>query len=186
MQARRVVFYTLAGALAGCLAGLLAAAALGRFGEAGPAGLLLAACSGLVVSAGGGAAMRSRRAFLSEIPAGTALAVGLFALGRAFPSLVASSGNTPALAAVASVIVFSAAVAALHTWHVAGSRVAFVSAIFASIGGLAALAASASLVNATHPYLTLAAAGGIYGAAVWAAVGVARRLFGVDVEEFRV
>ena len=186
MRARGVMLYTLAGAVAGCLAGLLAAAALERFGEAGPAGLLLAAGSGLVVSAGGAAAMRSRRAFLSELPAGTALAAGLFALARAFPSLGASSGNTPALAAVASVVVFSAVVAALHTWHVAGSRVAFVATIFAPIGGLVALAASASIVTTSHPYLTLAAAGGIYSAALWTAVGAARRLFGVDVEEFRV
>ena len=186
MRAQRVFLYVLAGAVLGCLAGLSAAAALGQVEGDSSRGLLLACLSGLLLSAAGGAAMRSHRAFGLEVPLGAALGAAFFAAGRAMAGAEALSGDLGALAAVSAVLVFSAAVAAVHVWRAGGGRISFSAAVFAAVAGLAALAAAAKLVSPARLYTSLAAAGALYGAAIWGAVGFSRRLFEVDVAEFRV
>ncbi len=186
MRARGALLYVSVGGAAGWLGGLTAAAALVRHDSNPNAGLILACLSGLFLSAPGGVVLGARRSCLMEVPAGVLMAGAFFELGRVLFEAEALSGNTGALGAVGAAVAFSGSVAALHTWHTAGRQLCFVAALFAGIAALAAVAAGTTFVSLEQAYLSLAAAGGLYGAVLWGAVALSRLLYGVDVESFRV
>lgn len=188
MRTRGVVLYAAVGCVLGGLAGVAAAGALCVFPTSRDRALFLAALAGGLVALAGAISTRSQRAALYECAAGVLM--GVAALGIALNFLesagkAALPAGLPAVVSVLYTLGFSAVLGVLHTWRY-GKAVAAPAALFAGIGGLTALFLATTIVSVESAYATAGASGAIFGALVWAGVGLARRLFGVDVEVFRV
>lgn len=186
MRFRRVIVYALAGCVLGGLAGLAAGGAFSASDPTGRTALALMCVAGGLLASAGAIASSSRRAAMYDCPAGI-LATGLGLYGTAHLVAPGASMSTGARAAsvVALALVVSATLGAVHTWR-HGWRIGAPAAVFAGIGGLAAVVAATQIISEGSLYATSLESGAIFGALVWGAVGLAKMLFGVDVEAFRV
>jgi hypothetical protein len=189
MRTRAVLEYAAAGAATGALAGFLAAAALWAHGRSFWAGLACAALAGAVVAGAGALALMSRRAALRDTPVGVVLGGVIYALTAAILTRLEGPEELAAVGYVACALGFSYAVGLRHAESAGRPELRHVSGFFAAIAGLVALAVGIRLVWASPSSVSTlgaTAAGAIYGAATWAGVAVARRVFSKSPEIFRV
>ena len=184
MKTRDLLFYLILGAALGAIAGALAAKALRLYALYHPwRGTGAFALAGAIVSAAGAASTGSRRSAWREPLLGFVLAgLGFVALTGSY----AISQDAPNVALVFFALVFSAAVAASHAVSLREGNAALAAGFFGGIGGLLALAAGMTLIIREDLIWRCAAAGAVYGALVWLGAGAARRLFSVDVRQFRL
>ncbi len=98
------------------------------------------------------------------------------------------SANSAALAYVVFALFYSAAVGAAHATSLGRREFRLPAAFFGAIAGLVALAAGVRILWTVRTISVAGAiaAGAIYGAFLWLAIGAARRAWSIDVERFRV
>jgi len=187
MKARDILFYLVAGLVFGAIAGSVAAKARAVYGDSRWSAVLLFALAGAIVSSAGAAVSGSRRAAARDAAAGfVLLGAGPYVMSLARHAGRDLSTDLAAVGLVFFTFVFSAAVGASHAWSLRERAAWVAAALFAGVAGLLGLAVGMKIISIEHPVLTAAATGAVYGAFVWTAVGAARRMFIVDVGQFRV
>jgi hypothetical protein len=187
MKTKDLLFYLVLGAALGAVAGGAAAGALALYARHRWWAISLFALAGAIAAAAGGPASGSRRAAMRDAAAGFALAgAGFFLLTAARTFSGVPIGNALAVGLVFFTFIFSAAVGASHAWSLRERDALPAAALFGGVAGLLALAAGMKTLSPESLTLTGALSGAVYGGLVWLAIGVARRLFSVDVGQFRV
>jgi hypothetical protein len=185
MRTATALLYPAVGAATGAAAGAIAAAGGGAALSSGWARVLLLAASGAVLMAAGAAASKTKRTLLYDCAAGAVIVGPVSYYLPGVSGFVFNSTALNPLATAGFVLFAGAALIAVHTFRY-GKRVAVPAVFLAALSALVALALVARFVTSDRPFSTYALSGAIFGAALWGAAGAARKLFGADVEAFRV
>ena len=187
MKTRELSAYVILGAVLGAAAGALATRGVLEYARDRASATALVAAAGAVFAMAGAAAARSKRAAVRDGVAGMALAGAAFALfGESAQSINEASPNLVAVALVFFTFIFSAAIGVSHAWSLRERDARLAAGLFAGVAGLLALAAVMGLVSKQAVTASAMLGGALCGGLVWTAVGLARRLFSVDVGQFRV
>ena len=190
MKTRMFFSYAACGAALGGASGIAAAGAvwvgLGYMWVA----LTLAVLAGMIMSAGGALASRVPRAALYDCATGALLGGGGYLLGIGIYTRTQTGGasNSTALVSVLFVLLYSYAMGISHTTSLGHRGARLPAAFFAGIGGLLALAVDVRILWPARDIAASAAiaAGAVFGGMLWGGVGAARKIFGIDVDRFRV
>jgi hypothetical protein len=183
MKARDLLFYLAIGAVLGALAGAGAAKSLEIYSTDCVRAFGVMVLSGAILSAAGAASAGSKRSAWREPLAGLVLS------GLGFSAFVGSgsaSDSGPQIVLIFFSFLFAGLVAASHALSLRERNAALAAGFFGGIGGLLALAAAMWIIVPESFVPTYAAAGAVYGGLMWFGAGLARVLFSVDVDKFRV
>jgi len=185
MKPGRIIRYLGAGLVLGALAGIIPAAAWQRTSDDFFEMVLLGVTGAVLAGAGGVAAGSARRAFLDAVVglvlAGPGLFFGLGLLWNSF----GQGQSSRAFCLVLYTVAASAVLTVSHTWN-DPRRVALPAACFACIASVGALALIASFFSEAHLVSSLVASGAVWGGLFWTGLAVARSIFGVNIDAFRV
>ena len=187
MKPRDLLFYLAAGLALGAVAGAVAARALGVYDDSRWSAVILFAFAGAIAGSAGAVVSGSRRAAARDAAAGFVLSGGgLWVISLARFARGDLSTNAVAVGLVFFTFIFSAALGASHAWSLRERGAWVAAALFGGVGGLLALALGMKIISIANLVVTAAAAGAVYGGFVWTAIAAARRIFIVDVGQFRV
>lgn len=183
MRLKAFLKYVAAGAVLGAAAGALPIA---LFDSPQPreTAIVLWAAAGALLGAGGGVAGWS----LGHVAWEAALGALFCVFGASVIPLIDRLPETEsarAFAILICVLAAGAAIGARHTWRL-GRRVALPAALFAGIGSLGGLALATALPAGADSVAGLMFSGAALGALLWGGVALAKAIFGVRPESFRV
>ena len=183
MKTKDFLFYLILGAALGAVAGAGGAKALSLYVDDPWRAAAVFALSGAIVAAGGAASTGSRRAAWRDPLVGLVLAaIGFLAITASY----SVSETVPHVALVFFAFLFSALVGGAHCLSLRETGAALAACFFGGIAGLLALALGMMVIDLGRLPPTCALAGAAYGGLLWLGVAAARRLFSLDVDQFRL
>lgn len=185
MRLKAFFKYVAAGAVLGASAGALLVLFSFESDSQGEALRVSWVLAGALLGAGGGVAEWSVGHVAWDSGLGALFCVFGFASLVPATDTWLESASTRAFAIVIYVLAAGAAIGVRHTWRL-GVRVALPAGLFAGIGSLGGVALAAALPALANSFASFMLAGAGMGALLWGGVALAKAIFGVRAESFRV